>query len=198
MAESSRTASSMEPEPGRSVPLSPEGSTPQSSAGARRALFARRRFDASASASSGGSRSPSARHPRSPRREPSPPRSPSPGGRPSPAAPSSPGCHVSTSALRPVSPVRGLSPVTVQSSGPPGSLADAFAPSQARLHPGDPSSHARAVSRFSICIIFSTYYLTRPLFWSSSKSATALFFAVCIINAGHAAAFLQTAVFPHL
>ncbi|XP_056273088.1 transcription factor HIVEP3 isoform X2 [Pseudoliparis swirei] len=145
VAESSRTASSMEPEPGRSVPLSPEGSTPQSSAGARRALFARRRFDASASASSGGSRSPSARHPRSPRREPSPPRSPSPGGRPSPAAPSSPGCHVSTSALRPVSPVRGISPVTVQSSGPPGSLADAFAPSQARLHPGDPSSHARAV-----------------------------------------------------
>ncbi|XP_068432357.1 transcription factor HIVEP3 [Clinocottus analis] len=157
VAESSHTASSdsekshpggqpMEPEPSRSVPLSPVVSTPKSSASARRALFARRRFDTSASASPGGSRSPSAQAV-IPRREPSPPRNPSPGLRQSPApsssSPSSPGCHVSTSTMGPVSPVRGLSPVIVQSSGPPGSPADSFAPSQARLHPRGRSSNAR-------------------------------------------------------
>ncbi|XP_034402006.1 transcription factor HIVEP3 [Cyclopterus lumpus] len=174
VAESSHTASSdsekshpggqsMEPEPSRSVPLSPEGSTPKSSASARRALFARRRFDASASASSGGSRSPST-HALNPRREPSPPRSPSPGLHQSPAplsSPSSPGCRVSTSTLRPVSPVRGLSPVTVRSPGPPGSLADSFAPSQACLHPGDRSSNARAFVD-NVGLTHTTPHHTRP------------------------------------
>nr|XP_040044641.1 transcription factor HIVEP3 isoform X1 [Gasterosteus aculeatus aculeatus]XP_040044642.1 transcription factor HIVEP3 isoform X1 [Gasterosteus aculeatus aculeatus]XP_040044643.1 transcription factor HIVEP3 isoform X1 [Gasterosteus aculeatus aculeatus]XP_040044644.1 transcription factor HIVEP3 isoform X1 [Gasterosteus aculeatus aculeatus]XP_040044645.1 transcription factor HIVEP3 isoform X1 [Gasterosteus aculeatus aculeatus] len=156
VAESSHTASpdsgepppggrSMEPEPGRSVTLSPK-----SSASGRRALFARRRLDASTSASSEGSRSPRPR-PLMPRGDPSPPRSPSPRARRSPAplsSPSSPSCHVSSSTLRPVVPVRGLSPVTVQphgseSRGPAGSFADLFAPSKARLHPGGRSANAR-------------------------------------------------------
>ncbi|XP_068592956.1 transcription factor HIVEP3 [Cebidichthys violaceus] len=131
-----------EPEPSRSVPLSPEGSRFQKSpASARRAVFARGRFGASTTSASsgGGSRSPSAR-PAIPRREPSPPpRSPSPGPpRRSPSSsPSSPGCHVSTTALRPVSPGRGLSPAAVQSSGPP---------AQACLHLRGRSSTARPVA----------------------------------------------------
>ncbi|XP_037651955.1 transcription factor HIVEP3 [Sebastes umbrosus] len=136
VAESSHTASSdsekphpegqpMEPEPSRSVPLSPQVSSQKISASARRALFARRRLDASASASSGDSHPPTTQLL-------IPPRSPSPGPSQSPAPPSSPSpssCQVSTSTLRPVSPVRGLSPIIVQShgsesSGLPGSLAD--------------------------------------------------------------------------
>ncbi|XP_075931453.1 transcription factor HIVEP3 [Anarhichas minor] len=173
VAESSHTASSdgekshpgglpMEPEPSRSVPLSPEGSTQKSPAGARRAMFARRRFDASTSASSGGgSHSPSAQPTEMPQREPSPPRSSSP--RPPrqspapPSSPSSPSCHVSTSALRPVSPVRGLSPTIVQSSGPPGS----FAPSQACLHLRDRPSNAR-LAVDEVGLSHTTAHPTRP------------------------------------
>ncbi|XP_042363072.1 transcription factor HIVEP3 [Plectropomus leopardus] len=160
-ADSSHTASSdsekshpggppSQSEPSRSVPLAPKDSTQRSSASVRRALFARRRFDASASASSRGCHSPSPQ-PLIPQRELSPPRSPSPRPHQSPAPPSSPSpssCHISTSALRPVSPVRGLSPVIVQShgsesSGPLGSLADTSAHCQACLHPRDRPSTAR-------------------------------------------------------
>ena len=163
-AESSHTASSdseksMEPEPSRSAPVPPKDSTLKSSASSRRALFARRRLDASASASSGGSHSPTAPS-MIPQRESSPPRSPSPRPRQSPAPPSSPSpssCHVSTSVLRPTSPVRGDSPIIVQShvsesSGPPGSLADTSAQCHACLHPRERPSTARLVSHFSFCL----------------------------------------------
>lgn len=191
VAESSHTASpdsgepppggrSMEPEPGRSVTLSPK-----SSASGRRALFARRRLDASTSASSEGSRSPRPR-PLMPRGDPSPPRSPSPGARRSPAplsSPSSPSCHVSSSTLRPVVPVRGLSPVTVQphgseSRGPAGSFADLFAPSKARLHPGGRSANARPVRHNMLCgifIVFRHVFQPGPLFRSRMRRG-ALFF----------------------
>lgn len=187
----------MEPEPSQSAPPPPRDPTQKSSASARRALFARRRLDASASASSGGSRSPSAPS-LIPQRGPSPPRSPSPRPCQSPAPPSSlspSSCHVSTSALRPVSPVRGLSPIIVQSlglesSGPPCSLADSSAPCHTRLHPRDRPSTARLVSLFSFCFIrnmltwhllqhfheFSTPSLTQPLFLSRSQSVMTLCF----------------------
>ncbi|XP_038581350.1 transcription factor HIVEP3 [Micropterus salmoides] len=149
----------MEPEPSQSVPLPSKESTQKSSASARRALFARRRLDASASASSGGSLSPSSR-PLIPRREPSPtPRqSPAP---PSSLSPSS--CHVSTSALRPGSPVRGLSPAVVQShgtesSGPPGSLADTSAQSQACIYP----RHLPATARLSVGEVGLTHIAPHP------------------------------------
>lgn len=159
-AESSHTASSdsEKPESSQSIPLPPKDSTQKSSASARRALFARRRFDASTSASSGGSRSPGTQ-PVVPQREPSPPRSPPPG----PHSPSS--CHVSPSALRPVSPVRSLSPIIVQShglefSGPPGCLADTSAPCRGCLHPRGRQSTARLVSHFSFC--FKKTLCNRP------------------------------------
>ncbi|XP_051246084.1 transcription factor HIVEP3 [Dicentrarchus labrax] len=171
-AESSHTTSSdsetshpggqpMEPEPSQSAPLPSKDSTQKSSASTRRALFARRRLDASASASSGGSHSPSAPS-LIPQREPSPPRSPSPRPHQSPAPPSSlspSSCHVSTSALRPVSPVRGLSPRIVQShgsesSGPPGSLAD----TSSQCHPRDRPSTAR----LSMDDVGLTPHPTRP------------------------------------
>ncbi|XP_023268946.1 transcription factor HIVEP3-like [Seriola lalandi dorsalis] len=143
-------SSPMEPEPSRPLALDPKDSTQKTSARTRRALFARRRLDASASVSSRGSHSPTARS-LTPRREPSPPCSPSPGPQRPPAPPPSlspSSCHVSTSPLRPVSPVRGLSPIIVQphgseSSGPPGSLADSSAQCQTCLHPRDRASAAR-------------------------------------------------------
>ncbi|KAM9340298.1 transcription factor HIVEP3 [Symphorus nematophorus] len=170
--ESSHTASSdgdksqpggqpMEPEPSRSAQLPPKDSTQKSSASARRALFARRRLDASVSVSSGGS-------PSAPsliaQRELSPPPSPSPRPRQSSLSPSS--CHVSTSALRPVSPVRGLSPVIVQSHGsessePPGSLADTSAQCHACLHPRDRLSTAR-LSVDEVGLTHVTPHPTRP------------------------------------
>lgn len=146
----------MEPEPSPSAPRPPKDSAQKSLASTRRAVFARRRLDASASASSGGS--PSLSTPSLiPQREPSPPRSPSSRPRQSPAPPSSlslSSCHVSTSTLRPVSPFRGLSPIIVQShgpesSGPPGFLADTSAQFHARLHTRDRPSTARLVSHFS-------------------------------------------------
>ncbi|XP_044027872.1 transcription factor HIVEP3 [Siniperca chuatsi] len=173
-AESSHTASSdseklhpggqpMEPEPSQSVPLPHKDSTQKSSASARRALFARRRLDASASASSGGSRSPSTES-LIPRREPSPPpprpcQSPAP---PSSLSPSS--CHVTTSALRPVSPVTGLSGITVhshgsESSGPPCSLADTSAQCQACIHPGD----RPATARLSVDEVGLTHVTPHPM-----------------------------------
>ncbi|XP_062414423.1 transcription factor HIVEP3 isoform X2 [Pungitius pungitius] len=116
---------------GRSDPL-----PPASSAGGRRAVFARRRLDASASASPGGPRPPRSQ-PAMPRREPSPPRGPSPGSPAHLASPSPPGCHA-----RPVSPVRvrscGSSP-----SGPAGASARLLAPPKARLHPRGRSAAAR-------------------------------------------------------
>ncbi|XP_029298447.1 LOW QUALITY PROTEIN: transcription factor HIVEP3 [Cottoperca gobio] len=146
-AEMSRSASSdgekrpaggqpMEPEPSQS-----EESTQKSSASAMRALFARRRFDASASSSVS--------------RSPSTPPSPSP-----PPSPSS--CHVSTAALRPVSPVGGLSPVTAQhggsdSSGPPGSLADASAQCRARLH-----LRNRPTAELSVDEVGATHFPPHP------------------------------------
>ncbi len=162
----------MEPEPTQSVPLPPKDSTQKSSASARRALFARRRFDASASASSRGSLSPSTQS-LIPQREPSPP---SPRPRPSPGPPSSlspSSCHVSTSALRPVSPIRGLSPIIVQShgsesSGPPGSLADTSAQCQAFIHPRGRPSTARLVSHFSFCF--------KKTWWHNIFSSTVISF----------------------
>ncbi|XP_034747055.1 transcription factor HIVEP3 [Etheostoma cragini] len=160
-AESPHTASSdrEKPESSQSVPLPPKDSTQKRSASARRALFARRRFDASASASSGGSRSPGTQ-PVVPQREPSPPRSPPP----RPQSPSS--CHVSPSALRPVSPVRSLSPILVQShgsesSGPPGCQAHNSAPCRACLHPrGRPSTARLSLDEFGLSHISA--HPTRP------------------------------------
>ncbi|XP_008282113.1 transcription factor HIVEP3 [Stegastes partitus] len=154
----------VEPERSPSLPLAPKDSTQRGSASARRALFAHRRLDASAS--SGGSRSPSTQS-LTPQREPSPPRSPSPRPRHSPAptasslSPSS--CHVSAAPQRPVSPVRGLSPVILQcqgtdSSGPPGSLADTSAQS---LHPRDQTSAAR-LSVEEVCLTHITPHPPRP------------------------------------
>ncbi|XP_042291088.1 transcription factor HIVEP3 [Thunnus maccoyii] len=174
-AESSHTASPdskkphpggqlMEPELSRSLTLNPKDFTKKSSASTRRALFARRRLDASAS--SGGSPSPSTAS-LIPQREPSPPRSPSPRPRHSPAPPSSlspSSCHVSTSPVRPASPVRGLSPVIVQShgagtSGPPGSLADTSV--QRCLYPRDRPSTAR-LSVDEVGLTHITPHPTRP------------------------------------
>lgn len=138
-----------EPECSSSLPLTPKDSTQKSSASAKRALFARRRFDASTLTPSGGPHSPSTQTV-TPRIELSPPRSPSPRPHQSPAPPSlSPSsCHVSTAPQRPISPVRGLSPIIVQSqgsqsSGLPGSLADTSAHCQVRLQPRDQASTAR-------------------------------------------------------
>ncbi|TMS18414.1 Endothelin-2 [Larimichthys crocea] len=158
----------MEPEPSQSARLPPKDSTQKSSASARRALFARRRLDASTLASSGGSRSQSTPS-LVPQRESSPPRSPPPRPRQSPAPPSSlspSSCHVSSSPLRPVSPVRGLSPIIVQSHGsespgPPGSLADTSAQCHACLHPRDRPSTAR-LSVDEVGLTHITPHLTRP------------------------------------
>lgn len=121
------------------------------SASTRRALFARRSLDTSASASSGGSHSPTTPSLVPSGRRPSPPRSPSPRPRHSPPPPSS--CHASASALRPGSPVRGLSPRIVRPHGPkvsgsPGCLPDTSTQCHATqcLHPIERPSTARLVS----------------------------------------------------
>lgn len=147
----------MESKPSQSAPLHPKDSTQKSSASARRALFARRRLDLSASATSRGSHSPSTPS-LIPKREPSPPGSPSLQPHQSPASLSSlsslspSSCHVSTSAPRPVSPVRGLSPIIAQShgaesSGPAGSSTQCHD----CLRPRDRLSTARLVSHFNFC-----------------------------------------------
>ncbi|XP_059205132.1 transcription factor HIVEP3 [Centropristis striata] len=163
VAENSHSSSSdsekpptggMEPAPSQSAPLPPKTSfTQKSSASTRRALFARRRFDESASVSQA----------LMPQREPSPPRSPSPRPHQSPSSPSPSSCHVTTSTLRPMSPVRGLSPVIVhshgsESSGPPGSLADTYAQC---LHPRDLPSTAR-LSVDEVGLTHITPHPTRP------------------------------------
>lgn len=143
------------PKSSSSLPLSPKDSTPKSSASARRALFARRRFDTPTLAPAGGPNSSSTQTVTA-RIEPPPPRSPSPRPHQSPPSSLSPSsCHVSTAPQRPISPVRGLSPIIVQSlgslsSGLPGSLADTSAHCQARLQPRDQASTARLVSH--ICL----------------------------------------------
>uniref|UniRef100_A0A3Q3J4E7 C2H2-type domain-containing protein n=1 Tax=Monopterus albus TaxID=43700 RepID=A0A3Q3J4E7_MONAL len=161
VAESSHAASSgsekphlgeqlMAPEPSQSLLLTSKDSTQKSSASTRRALFARRRLDASTLVSFRESHSHSPQS-QTPRREPSPPRSlsPRPPQSPAPSSCFSPStCHVSTSPLRPGSPVRGLSPIIVQpqesgSSRPPGCLADTSAQCQTCLHPAELPSTAR-------------------------------------------------------
>lgn len=129
------------PEPDRSAPA------PQrSSASVRRALFARRRLDASSSP--GGPPSPGVAS-TTPLKPPTPPRSPSPGLLRSSTPPSSP----SGSTVRTGSP--GLSPVVrtyvLEPCGPPGSLAD----SSARLH-GDRAAAARPVSPFIRPAVFTS------------------------------------------
>lgn len=146
----------VETEPSTSAPRPHRDWAPKSSASARRALFARRRPDASASAFSGDS--PSSNTPRvTLQRESSLPRSPSPRPPYSPAPPSSlssSSCCVSTSTLRPVSPFQGLSPVIVQSNEsdsfrPQSSLADVSVQCQGRLPPKDWPSTTKMVSDFS-------------------------------------------------
>ncbi|XP_069567602.1 transcription factor HIVEP3 [Brachyistius frenatus] len=158
----------VKPECSSSLPLPPKDSTQSSSASTRRALFARRRLDASASGSSRGSRSPSTQS-STPPREPSPPRSPSLRPRRSPTPPSPlspPSCHVSTTPQRQISPVRGLSPRTAQSqgsdpAGPPGALADATAQCQTCLHPRDQLSAAR-LSVDEVGLTHNTVHPARP------------------------------------
>ncbi|XP_026156764.1 LOW QUALITY PROTEIN: transcription factor HIVEP3 [Mastacembelus armatus] len=138
----------MEPEPSQSLMLTLKDSTQKSSASARRALFARRRLDASATMSSRESNSTSSE---TPRRELSPTHSLLPRTLDSPApqyilSPSS--CLVSTSPLRPVSPGRHLSPTIVQShesdfSRPPGSLAATSVQCHTCLQPVEHPSTAR-------------------------------------------------------
>ncbi|XP_041664167.1 transcription factor HIVEP3 [Cheilinus undulatus] len=177
VSESSHTAPSVgeklysgphqtEPEPRQSTPPTPKDSSQKTSASARRALFARRRLDASASTTSSGPHSPSTQT-LIPPKEPSPPRSPSPRPRqpllPSSSSLSSSSCHVSSSTLRPASPLRGLSPVIVQSdsSGPPGSLANTSAQCYACLHPRDrPSTTRLTVDEVGLTHI--TPHPTRP------------------------------------
>ncbi|KAM4539036.1 transcription factor HIVEP3 isoform 2-T4 [Odontesthes bonariensis] len=101
-----------------SLPLTPKDS-PQSLASARRALFARRRLDASASPSPRCSRSPCSQSP-NPRREPSPP------SNPSPASPSSLSTHTaqaSPATQTAASPARCISPGQSEPSAPRGSPA---------------------------------------------------------------------------
>ncbi|KAM4549578.1 transcription factor HIVEP3 isoform 1-T2 [Fundulus diaphanus] len=97
-----------------SLPFTTKDGTKKSSASTRRALFARRRLNASASASSGASHSPCSQSPSS-GREPSPPGSPSPRPHQSSAPP--PSLSPST---RPVSPLlnKAASPVRGQTEGP--------------------------------------------------------------------------------
>ncbi|XP_068603336.1 transcription factor HIVEP3 [Brachionichthys hirsutus] len=138
----------MEPELARSTQLPPEDPGQTSSASLRRALFARRRLDASASASPGTLPSPPSFIPP---REPSPPHASSPRPRQPLAAPDSlsPSSYdVTTSTQRPVSPVRGLSPVIGQSLGsessePSGSPAGTSAQHHTCLQPRNRSSPAR-------------------------------------------------------
>ncbi|KAM3596897.1 uncharacterized protein V6R79_022427 [Siganus canaliculatus] len=166
-AEQSHTASSDEncqlgrqptdPEPSRSSTPPPKDSTQRSTASARRALFARRRLDASASVSSGGCHSPS-----TPQREP-PKLCQTPA--PSPSL-SPPGCHVSTSSLTPVSPGRNLSPITVkshesESSGPPGCLSDTSAQCHTYLRPRDGASRA-GLSVVDVSVTHVHPHPTRP------------------------------------
>ncbi|KAK5621044.1 hypothetical protein CRENBAI_014860 [Crenichthys baileyi] len=102
--------------------------TKKSSPSARRALFARRRLNASASTSSGASHSPSTPSPNS-GREPSPPRSPSPKPHQSPGPPSSVSpstCPVSLVLNTAASPVRAQTEGS-DSSGLPGCPAGRFA-----------------------------------------------------------------------
>ncbi|XP_029370468.1 transcription factor HIVEP3 [Echeneis naucrates] len=120
-----------EPEPNQLLELNPNDSSTRASARTRRALFARKHLDTSASMFSRGSHLPSTQA-MDPHRETSPPHSPSsrPHLTPAPPPSLSPSfCHVSPSALRSDSPVRALSPIIVQphgleTFGPPGSLAD--------------------------------------------------------------------------
>ncbi|KAM6900045.1 transcription factor HIVEP3-like [Xenentodon cancila] len=113
---------------------SPVVTSRKGSASARRALFARRRLDASAAASSGGSQSPRSQS-LNPHRECSPPRSPSP----SPCQPSAPLSSLSPSTRQASpSPQTGISFNQVQhsaSSGSPGSPVDVSTRCQARPHP---------------------------------------------------------------
>lgn len=158
-----------ESEGSSSFPITSRDSTQKSSASARRALFARRRLDASTLASSGGPHSPSSQI-LTPQIELSPSRNPSPRPCQSPAPPSSlslSSCHVSTASQRPISPVRGLSPIIVQSQGSHsygflGSLADTSAHCQAHIHPRDQASTARLVSDFKkfVCSIFWVFFIT--------------------------------------
>lgn len=135
--ETSRASTQLAgPEPDRSASRAGGGVAQRSSASVRRALFARRRLDASSSP--GGPPSPGVSS-TAPQKPPTPPCSPSPRPLRSSTLPSSP----SGSTLRPGSP--GLSPVVrtrvPEPCGPPGSLADA----STRFH-GDRAAAARPVS----------------------------------------------------
>lgn len=122
------------PEPARSASRPGGGVAQKSSASVRRALFARRRLDASSAP--GGSPSPSGAL----QKPPTPPPSPSPG----PLRSSTPPSSLSVSTSRPVSP--GLSPAG-RARVPPGPLADASSRGPACFH-GDRAAAARPVSPF--------------------------------------------------
>ncbi|XP_029701061.1 transcription factor HIVEP3 isoform X2 [Takifugu rubripes] len=116
------------PGPDRCAPQPAGGAAQKSSASVRRALFARRRLDASSSP--GGSPSPST----APATIQKPPRSPSPG----PLRTSTPPSPLSSSTSRPVSPFPGLSPIVPalmpEPPVPPGPPGDAASRGGARLH----------------------------------------------------------------
>ncbi|XP_029022522.1 transcription factor HIVEP3 [Betta splendens] len=139
--EPQRGGSPKEPEPSR-----PKDAVKPGSASARRALFAQRRINASASASTSEHHSPSPQI-QAPQREPPLPcsLSPEPHGSPGtpPASPSS--CHVSNSPPRAESPVRGSSPAVVQSHGSDSSepLSSSADTSASCLHSRDYSSTVR-------------------------------------------------------
>lgn len=178
------------------------------SASARRALFARRHLQPSASAPSRGPSSPSSQ---SPRRESSPPRSPSPRPhQPPPSSLSPSGCHVSLSPLRPISPVRGLSPVTLQSHGsgslgPSSSYTATSAQNQICLLPRGRAATARLVSYFFFykntahCHLFMAFThclicflhpdIILCMYFGLNPSLFCVF-VVCIINAGQIVGFV--------
>lgn len=196
----------MEPEPSRSLPLTPKDSIEKSSASVRRALFARRRLDTSASLSAREQHSPST-HSVTLQKEPSPPRSLSPVPHRSPAPPSSfspLSCHVSNSPQRPDSPVRSLSPTIVQShgldsTGPPGSLLDTSAQCQSCHRSSDRPSEARLVSHFSICFKNSSSAVT------NKQAPSFCLYLINLLRFCHAynnkilnVGFAQAIVFTHL
>lgn len=131
------------PGPDRCAPQPAGGAAQKSSASVRRALFARRRLDASSSP--GGSPSPSTTPATIQKKDPSPPRSPSPG----PLRSSTPPSPLSLSTSRPVSPFPGLSPIVpalmLEPPVPPGPPGDAASRGRACLH-GARAASTRLVS----------------------------------------------------
>lgn len=139
------------PGPDHCAPQPAGGAAQKSSASVRRALFARRRLDASSSP--GGSPSPSTAPPTI-QPPPSSPRSPSPGL----LRASTPPSPLSLSTSRPVSPFPGLSPIVPEPPvppGPPGAAASGGGPPGGAASGGGPCLHGAGAASMRLVSPFS-------------------------------------------